>query len=145
MSCILGRHPVVNGCDQGHVRSDPAYISHSRHAEQALTSLRAWHTASCVYTRNSRQVVACTAAQNSADARGTVAEALIGGVTQTLAAGVSAASLATGSLARIQRIISPLPLEFPPGTPSPLHVPHPVVSYLCSFIPLVLKGHNINL
>ena len=40
---------------------------------------------------------------------------LIDGVTQSLALGLSAASIAADSLARMQRVVAPLPAGFPPG------------------------------
>lgn len=62
-------------------------------------------------------IAAAAAAQRSAHDRsdGTLAETLIDGVTQSLALGLSAVSIAADSLARIQRVVAPLPAGFPPG------------------------------
>ena len=107
----------------GHIsdykRHDLACTLQIRIAGPALTSLRTY----CRSPPNpaggpsrSIRTVAATAQKSANDrSNGALAETLVDGVTQSLALGLSAASVAADSLARIQRIVGPLPAGFPPG------------------------------
>ena len=124
MSCPVARQPACGVFTRDHATIDPTVILHARHIGLPLTSLTVWKERHLEPASVSRQCRTFAAWEGRAAETGTPAEALLMGITQTLAMGVSAASLATGSLARIQRTVAPLPSGFPPGKPFPLLAQH---------------------
>ncbi len=119
MSCILGLQHACHGFGHEHGLTDPALRLHSRGIGLPLTNLKRWHARTFETSRYQGWATARGAVPKSSDGRGTLADALVGSVTQTLTLGMSAASMATDSLARLQRIVGPLPSGFPPGEISP--------------------------
>ena len=121
MSCHPGQLSAFHSLYREQGLVDPVSILHSRGPGLPLTSLRAWHIGHSAQSRPYRQATPHAAAQDRADGKGTLAETLLSGVTETLAVGLSAASMATDSLARLQRVVGPLPQGFPPGEPHSMY------------------------
>ena len=119
MSCNLGLQHAWHGFGHEHGLTDPALRLQSRGSGLQLTDLKRWHTRTNQASRYQRWASTGISAPSSTDGRGTLADALVGSVTQTLALGLSAASTANDSLARLQRVVGPLPSGFPPGKVSP--------------------------
>ena len=115
MSCNIGSQLAWHGLSDGHGMSDPAFKLHCRGAGLPLTSLKRWYARSSDKSGNLRCAAARAVQPDKTDARATLADTLLGSVAQTLTLGMSAATLANDSLARLQRIVGPLPPGFPPG------------------------------
>lgn len=121
MSCHPGLLSACHMLYREHGLVDPGLILQSRGPGLPLTSLKAWHIGQCAQCRPFRQTIPHAAAQDRADGKGNLAETLLSSVTATLAAGLEVASIATDSLARLQRVVGPLPTGFPPGEPHSMH------------------------
>lgn len=115
MSCNLGLQQAWHGFGHEHGLTNSALRLQSRGAGSPLTNLKRWHARTFETSGFQGRAAARDSVPNSTDGRGTLADALVGSVTQTLALGLSAASMASDSLARLQRIVGPLPSGFPPG------------------------------
>ena len=119
MSCSHGCGAPWTGRVPDCSRHDLTSKLQTRVAGPALTSLRTCYWILSHPSEGSRRGACTTAAAAQESARsgsnGTMAETLVDGVTQSLALALSAASIAADSLARIQRVVAPLPAGFPPG------------------------------
>lgn len=115
MWCNLGPQHACHGFNDEHNLRDPTSGLRSRGAGLPLTNLKRWYVTTAEGSTDRTRVTVRAAEPNRVDDRGTLADALLGSLTQTLVLSMSAASVASGSLARLQRIIGPLPSGFPPG------------------------------
>ena len=151
MSCYLGCSVPCTGRVPGSSQHDLTFNLQIRMAGPALTSLKTYDRRPPNPSGGSSRgvgIAAAAAAQKSAHDRsdGTLAETLIDGVTQSLALGLSAASIAADSLDRIQRVVAPLPAGFPPGVVC-MHGGHVLTARgpmaICHFFPVICGAYRI--